>query len=168
VPHGETFASLAPLAPVFASYVMSFVFLGIYWSNHHHMLQAAHRVNGQILWSNLYLLFWLSLVPFVTGWMGENHFAKWPVASYGFVLLMSAIAYYILARALVRCHGSNSALAAALGSDFKGKISIVLYVAAIAGSFWNRWIALGIYGLVSLMWLIPDRRFEKTLAQSNH
>jgi uncharacterized membrane protein len=166
VPRGEGLESLAPLAPVFFSYVLSFVFLGIYWSNHHHMLQASRQVNGQILWGNLYLLFWLSLVPFVTGWMGENHFAKWPVALYGVVLLMAAIAYYVLSRALIRHHGKDSALAVAVGNDFKGKISIVFYVAAIALSFWNRWIALGIYVLVAVMWLIPDRRIEKTLSES--
>ena len=166
VPRGEGLESLAPLAPVFFSYVLSFVFLGIYWNNHHHMLQASRQVSGQILWGNLYLLFWLSLVPFVTGWMGENHFAKWPVALYGVVLLMAAIAYYVLSRALIRHHGKDSALAVAVGNDFKGKISIVFYVAAIALSFWNRWIALGIYVLVAVMWLIPDRRIEKTLSES--
>jgi TMEM175 potassium channel family protein len=165
VPRGEGLAALAPLAPVFLSYVLSFVFLGIYWSNHHHMLQAVQRVSGPILWSNLYLLFWLSLVPFVTGWMGENHFGTWPVALYGIVLLMAAIAYYILSRALIRHHGHDSALAKAVGGDFKGRISIVLYVAAIGLAFWNRWAALGIYVLVAVMWLVPDRRIEKTLAE---
>jgi uncharacterized membrane protein len=165
VPHGEELESLAPLAPVFLSYVLSFVFLGIYWSNHHHMLQAVHHVNGPILWGNLYLLFWLSLVPFVTGWMGENHFATWPVALYGVVLLMAAIAYSILSQALIRHHGKDSALARAVGGDFKGKISIVFYVTAISVAFWNRWLALGIYVLVAVMWLIPDRRIEKTLAE---
>jgi TMEM175 potassium channel family protein len=165
VPHGEGPESLVPLAPVFLSYVLSFVFLGIYWSNHHHMLQAVQRVNGRILWGNLYLLFWLSLVPFVTGWMGENHFATWPVALYGVVLLMAAIAYYILSQSLIRHHGHDSALAKAVGNDFKGKISVVFYVAAIGLAFWNRWMALGIYVLVAVMWLVPDRRIEKTLAE---
>jgi uncharacterized membrane protein len=165
-PHGESLSALTPLAPTFFCYVLSFVFIGIYWSNHHHMLQAVQRVNGLILWSNLYLLFWLSLVPFVTRWMGENHFAQWPVAMYGIVLLMSAVAYYILSRALIHHHGGNSALALAVGSDFKGRISIVFYVAAIALSFWNRWVALGLYVLVAVMWLIPDRRIEKTLTDT--
>jgi uncharacterized membrane protein len=164
-PQGDRLESLAPLAPVFLSYVLSFVFLGIYWSNHHHMLQAVQRVNGPILWFNLYLLFWLSLVPFVTAWMGQNHFATWPVALYGVVLLMSGIAYYILSQALIRHHGHESALAKAVGKDFKGKISIAFYVAAIGLAFWNRWIALGIYVLVAVMWLIPDRRIEKTLSE---
>jgi uncharacterized membrane protein len=166
VPHDEELASLMPLAPIFESYVLSFIYLGIYWNNHHHMLQAARQVNGRILWSNLYLLFWLSLVPFVTAWMGENHFAAWPVALYGVVLLMASIAYYILSRALIHHHGQDSALATAVGNDAKGRISIVLYVAAIALSFWNRWVALGIYVLVAVMWLIPDRRIEKTLENS--
>ncbi len=166
VPHGGDLASLVPLAPVFLSYVLSFVYLGIYWNNHHHMLQAVQHVNGRILWGNLYLLFWLSLVPFVTAWMGENHFEPRPVALYGAVLLMAAIAYYILSRALIRHHGRESALATAVGSDFKGRISIVLYVAGIGLSFWNRWAALGIYVLVAVMWLIPDQRIEKTLSES--
>jgi len=165
-PGGGELASLRPLAPVFESYVLSFVFLGIYWNNHHHMFQAVRQVNGRILWSNLYLLFWLSLVPFVTAWMGENHFAARPVALYGVVLLMAAIAYYILSRALIRCHGQDSVLATAVGSDFKGRISIVFYVVAIVVSFWNRWAALGIYVFVAVMWLIPDRRIEKTLSES--
>jgi len=166
VPQGTDLASLVPLAPVFTSYVLSFVFLGIYWNNHHHMLQAVRQVNGRILWANLYLLFWLSLVPFVTRWMGENHFAEWPVALYGVVLLMAAIAWYILSRALIWHHGRDSALATAVGSDFKGRSSIVLYVVAILLSFVNRWVAVGLYGLVAVMWLIPDRRIEKTLSES--
>jgi TMEM175 potassium channel family protein len=166
VPHGDGPGSLVPLAPVFLSYVLSFVFLGIYWSNHHHMLQAVQRVNGGILWSNLYLLFWLSLVPFVTAWMGENHFAAWPVAVYGAVLFMAGIAYYILSQALIRHHGKDSALAKAVGTDFKGRISIGFYAVAIVFSFWNRWVALGIYVLVAVMWLIPDQRIEKTLSES--
>jgi uncharacterized membrane protein len=166
VPHGADLASLAPLTPVFTSYVLSFVYLGIYWNNHHHMLQAVRHVNGRILWSNLYLLFWLSLVPFVTGWMGENHFAALPVALYGVVLLMAAIAWYILSRALIGLHGQDSALAKALGSDAKTRVSVVLYVAAILLSFVNRWVAVGLYALVSVMWLIPDRRIEKTLTES--
>jgi uncharacterized membrane protein len=166
VPHGENPESLIPLAPIFLSYVLSFVFLGIYWNNHHHLLQAVRQVNGAILWSNMHLLFWLSLVPFVTGWMGENHFAKWPVALYGVVLFMAAIAYTILCRTLIRHHGAQSALARAVGSDFKGKLSLVLYALAIAVALRNHWISLGIYILVAVMWLIPDRRIEKALSES--
>jgi uncharacterized membrane protein len=165
VPHGEDLRSLTPLAPIFLSYVLSFVFLGIYWNNHHHMLQAVQHVNGQVLWGNLHLLFWLSLVPFVTGWMGENHFGAWPVALYGAVMLMAAIAYNILSQALIRLHGRHSALAVAVGNDFKGKISVVLWAAAIGLAFWSRWMALAIYVLVAVMWLIPDRRIEKTLSE---
>jgi TMEM175 potassium channel family protein len=166
VPQGEGLGALAPLAPVFLSYVLSFVFLGIYWNNHHHMLQAVRTVNGGILWANLHLLFWLSLVPFVTGWMGENHFAARPVALYGAVLLMAGIAYYTLSQLLIRHQGRDSVLAKAVGRDFKGQISVILYVAAIGLSFLNRWIAVGIYVLVVVMWLIPDRRIERTLTGS--
>jgi uncharacterized membrane protein len=165
VPSGTTFSSLTPLGPVFLSYVLSFVFLGIYWNNHHHMLQAARHVNGGILWSNLYLLFWLSLIPFVTEWMGENHFAPLPVALYGVVLLMAGIAYYILSQLLIAHHGRDSTLAIAVGNDVKGRISILMYVAGIVLSFANRWIAVGIYFLVAAMWLIPDRRIEKVLSE---
>jgi uncharacterized membrane protein len=166
VPHGGELASLFPLAPIFVSYVLSFVFLGIYWNNHHHMLQAAKQVNGSILWSNMHLLFWLSLIPFATGWMGENHFGRWPVALYGTVLLMAAIAYTILCRALIRHHGEGCALARAVGKDFKGKLSLVLYIVAIGVAFRNHWISLGIYVLVAVIWLIPDRRIEKTLSEA--
>src|SRR3989442_15365392 len=144
---------------------MSFVFLGIYWNNHHHMLQAVRSVNGRILWANSHLLFWLSLTPFVTNWMGETHFATWPVAVYGVVLLLAAVAYYILARTLVAHHGANSTLAVALGSDFKGRISIVIYAAAIAVAFGVPWISCALYALVAMMWLIPDRRFERLLLE---
>ena len=160
-PHGSDLAALAPLIPVFLSYIISFVYVGIYWNNHHHMLHATEKVNGPVLWANLHLLFWLSLIPFVTAWMGENRFPAWPVALYGIVLLMSAIAYYILSRALVALHGHASALAQALGRDVKGKASIAIYLAAVPLSFVNRWLALGLYVLVALMWLIPDRRIEK-------
>jgi uncharacterized membrane protein len=145
------------------SYALSFVYVGIYWNNHHHMLHAAGKVNGVILWANLHLLFWLSLIPFVTGWMGENHFAPTPVALYGAVLLLSAISYYILSRALIRHDGANSPIAKALGDDFKGKISLVIYIAAIALAFANRWVSLGLYVAVAVMWLIPDRRIERVL-----
>jgi uncharacterized membrane protein len=162
VPHEGGWRALGPLIPVFLSYVLSFVFLGIYWSNHHHLFQAVQRVDGRILWANLHLLFWLSLTPFVTGWMGEN-FGPWPVAAYGVVLMLAAVAYYILARALISHHGKSSAIAIALGSDFKGKVSIVIYAVAIPLAFWNAWAACALYVLVAIIWLIPDRRIEKTL-----
>jgi TMEM175 potassium channel family protein len=164
VPHGEDLAALRPLIPIFISYVLSFVYLGIYWNNHHHMLHAVSQVSGPILWANLHLLFWLSLVPFVTGWMGENHFAPLPVALYGAVLFMAAIAYYILSRALIRHHGRDSVLAKAVGKDFKGKISVVIYAVAIPLSFLNQWIAFGLYIFVALIWFIPDRRIERTVS----
>ncbi len=165
IPHGADLTALFPLASTFLSYALSFVFLGIYWNNHHHLLQAVKHVDGRVLWANLHLLFWLSLTPFVTGWMGENQFASGPVALYGFVLLFSAIAYYILTRSLLSIHSKDSALATALGSDFKGKISVVIYAAAIVLSFLNSWIAGAMYVLVAIMWLIPDKRIEKTLVQ---
>ncbi len=164
VPHGEDLSALGPLIPVFISYVLSFVYLGIYWNNHHHMLHAVSKVNGPILWANLHLLFWLSLVPFVTGWMGENQFAARPVALYGAVLIMAAVAYFILSRALINHHGRDSALARAVGKDFKGKVSVLIYAVAIAISFLNRWAAFGLYIFVAFMWLIPDRRIERILA----
>jgi uncharacterized membrane protein len=161
VPHGTDPAALAPLVPVFVSYVLSYVYVGIYWNNHHHMLHAARTIDGPILWANLHLLFWLSLIPFVTGWMGENHFAEIPVALYGAVLLMSAISYYVLSRCLIRHEGTNSLLDSAVGKDFKGRISVVIYVVAILLSFVNRWIALGLYFFVALLWFVPDRRIER-------
>jgi len=163
VPQGADRAALRPLIPVLLSYVLSFVFLGIYWSNHHHLLQAVRHVNGRILWANLHLLFWLSLTPFVTSWMGENHFAAWPVAVYGAVLLLAAVAYFILTRELIALHGRDSTLAAAVGSDLKGKGSLVLYAAAIPLAFWHPWIACALYVLVAVLWLIPDRRIEAAL-----
>lgn len=165
VPHATEFAALLPIIPVFLSYVLSFVFLGIYWNNHHHLLQAIKHVDGRVLWANLHLLFWLSLTPFVTAWMGENNFAALPVALYGVVLLLAAVAYYILARVLISVHGKDSVLAAALGSDFKGKVSVVIYVFAILLSFMSSWFACALYVLVAVMWLVPDRRIEKILAQ---
>jgi uncharacterized membrane protein len=165
VPHGEDLAALRPLIPVLLSYVLSFTFVGIYWNNHHHMLHASRRVNGPVLWANLHLLFWLSLVPFVTGWMGENHFARVPVALYGAVLLMCAIAYAILVRRLIALHGVDSDLALAIGSDSKGNISIALYASAIPLAFASEWIALGLYVAVSVMWFIPDRRIEKAVKE---
>jgi uncharacterized membrane protein len=165
VPHGIDMASLGPLIPVFLSYVLSFIFVGIYWSNHHHLLQAAQSVDGRALWANLHLLFWLSLIPFVTGWMGENHFAAWPVALYGVVLLFAGIAYFILTRALIIRHGRDSTLAKAVGTDFKGKVSVVVYAVAIPLSFVNSWLACALYVLVAVMWLIPDRRIERVLTE---
>lgn len=159
-PHDTSIASLRPLIPVFLSYLLSFIFLGIYWSNHHHLLHAAAHVDGKILWANLHLLFWLSLIPFVTAWMGENHFEQWPVAMYGVILLCSAIAYTILVRALLALE-ANALLSTALGSDFKGKISLVGYVAAIPLAFVRPWLACVLYILVAVMWLVPDRRIER-------
>lgn len=161
VPHGTDLSTLTPLIPVFLSYVLSFIYVGIYWNNHHHMLSASRQVNGRVLWSNLHLLFWLSLIPFVTGWMGENHFAPLPVALYGGVLFMCGAAYYILARSLVAHHGQDSDLAHALGKDYKGLVSMVLYGIAIPLSFVVTWLAIAIYVLVAAIWFIPDRRIEK-------
>jgi uncharacterized membrane protein len=160
-PHGADFGSLRPVLPIFLSYVLSFVHVGIYWNNHHHLLHTARHVTGGILWANLHLLFWLSLVPFVTAWMGENHFEQRPVALYGVVMLMSGVAYYILSNVLIRHHGSESALRAAVGNDFKGVFSLVMYVVAIAIAFANHWVALAIYVAVALSWLVPDRRIER-------
>ena len=165
VPHDADPAALAPLVPVFLSYVLSFVFVGIYWNNHHHMFHAVHRVNGATLWANLHLLFWLSLVPFVTGWMDENHFAPLTVAAYGFVLLGAACAYTILTRTLLSVHGGDSLLARALGKDLKGWISLVIYVAAIPLAFVHPLIAGSLYVLVAAIWLCPDQRFEKLMAE---
>ncbi len=165
VPHGVDLAALLQVAPIFLCYVLSFLNLGIYWSNHHHLLQAITQVDGRILWANLHLLFWLSLIPFTTAWMGENHFAAWPVALYGVVLLLAAVAYTILVRALISLHGSESALATAIGRDFKGKLSLATYTVAIPLALVNSWLAFGLYIVVAVIWLIPDRRIEKTLSQ---
>ena len=164
-PHEASLAALRPLIPKFLSYLLSFVFLGIYWNNHHHLLQAIKQVDGRVLWANLHLLFWLSLVPFVTGWMGENAFAAWPVALYGLVLLFAAIAYFILTRALIALHGRDSALATALGRDVKGKLSVVVYLAAVPLALVLPAVACGLYVVVAVMWLVPDRRIERTLAR---
>ncbi len=163
VPHGEGVETLRPLVPVFLSYVLSFIYLGIYWNNHHHMLHTCHKVTGPMLWANLHLLFWLSLVPFVTGWMGENHFAAVPSAFYGVVLLMAAIAYYILQQLIITSQGPDSLLKKAVGGDWKGKVSPFLYVIAIPVAFLSNWISLGIYVLAALIWLVPDRRIERIL-----
>jgi uncharacterized membrane protein len=163
VPHGVSFDALLPLVPVFLSYVLSFVYVGIYWNNHHHMLHAASKVSGAVLWANLHLLFWLSLFPFTTGWMGENHFAATPSALYGAVLLMAAIAYWILQRAIIKVGASNSRLKAAVGGDWKGKLSPVLYLCAIVSTFWVPWVAQAIYVGVALIWLVPDSRIEHAM-----
>jgi uncharacterized membrane protein len=163
VPHAADAAALRPLLPVFLTYVLSFVFLGIYWNNHHHMLQMAERINGRILWANLHLLFWLSLVPFVTGWMGENHFAPLPTAVYGVVMLLAGVAYTILQNAIIALHGPRSRLAEAVAEDTKGKLSLALYAAAIPLAFFREWISDAIYVFVALMWLAPDPRIESRL-----
>ncbi|MBA3350145.1 MAG: DUF1211 domain-containing protein [Actinobacteria bacterium] len=162
VPHGEDWTALSPLRGVFLAYVLSFVNLGIYWNNHHHMFSAVDRINGKILWANLHLLFWLSLFPFMTGWMGESHFAPLPTSLYGVISLLAAIAYFSLQTVIVTQQGSNSRLAAALGKDLKGKISPGLYLAAIPLAFLQRWVAVALYVTVALMWLVPDRRIEST------
>jgi uncharacterized membrane protein len=165
VPHGADVAALRPLFPVFLSYLLSFIYIGIYWNNHHHMLHAATKVTGGILWANLHLLFWLSLVPFVTAWMGENHFAATPVALYGVVLFMAGCAYFILAQTLAAHHGKDSKLARALGKDVKGITSVVIYAVAIAVASSSPAVAGGLYVVVALMWLVPDRRIERVLAE---
>lgn len=163
IPHGGEWASLKPLLPVIISYVLSFIYIGIYWNNHHHMMQAVKSVNGTVLWANLHLLFWLSLIPFVTGWMGENHFAPATLALYGFILFMNGIAYSILSTALIRLHGKNSALGAAVGNGTKGKVSVAIYLTAILLSFLNSWISFGLYVIVACIWFIPDKRIEQEL-----
>ncbi|MBZ5644273.1 MAG: TMEM175 family protein [Acidobacteriia bacterium] len=165
VPQGSDLAALRPVLPVFLSYLLSFVFVGIYWNNHHHMLHAVHRVNGFVLWANLHLLFWLSLVPFITAWMGENHRQTVPVALYGLVLFMAGTAYYILERGLIALHGKESPLALAVGTDFKGILSVALYTAAVALAFVNTWISIALYICVAVMWFIPDRRIEKAISE---
>ena len=165
VPHEASLDALKPLLPVFLSYVLSFIYLGIYWNNHHHMFHATRHVTGGILWANLHLLFWLSLFPFTTGWMGENHLAPMPTAIYGFVLLMAAIAYFILQRAIIAQQGPGYLLAAAIGKDWKGKLSPVLYLAAVPLAFVNPWVSDGLFIFVALMWLVPDRRIERVLAK---
>ncbi len=163
VPGAETLDALTPVVPVFLSYVLSFLYVGIYWNNHHHMLHTCKRVTGPILWANLHLLFWLSLFPFVTGWMGENHLAPVPSAFYGLVLLLAAIAYLILQQAIIAAEGPNALLKKAVGHDWKGKISPVLYIVGILTTSWSQWIAQAIYVLVALIWLVPDRRIERIL-----
>jgi uncharacterized membrane protein len=163
VPHGDSLAALFPLVPIFLSYVLSFVYVGIYWNNHHHMLQACRKISGSVLWANLHLLFWLSLFPFATGWMGENHFSAMPSALYGVVLLMAAVAYWVLQQTIIASEGPGSVLKSAVGGDWKGKLSPLLYLLAIGSTFFVQWLAQAIYLLVALIWLIPDRRIEYAL-----
>lgn len=160
VPHGNDFNTLKPLIPVIVSYILSFIYIGIYWNNHHHMMHTVKNVSGSILWANLHLLFWLSLVPFVTGWIGENHFDPIPMALYGIVLLMAAIAYFILQKSIIKSQGENSLLAQAVGNDIKGKMSPVIYLLAIGSNFFSQWISGALYLIVALIWLIPDKRIE--------
>ncbi len=161
VPHGTSWSELGKIGPVFISYVLSFITIAIYWNNHHHMLHSAHKINGTILWTNTHLLFWLSLIPFVTGWMGENNFAVNPTVLYGVILMMAGVAYYFLAHCLTNAHGTDSAFAKALGSDTKGKASVIIYAIGIGLSFVHPWIGLALYYLVAFIWLVPDKRFEK-------
>ncbi len=165
VPHGDTLASLKPLTPVLISYVLSFIYVAIYWNNHHHMMHTVHIVNGKVLWANVHLLFWLSVIPFVTGWMGENHFTTWPVALYGMVLFMNGVAYTILALTLSKLHGAGSALAKVMESDRKGKLSLLFYAIGIAVSFFNNWVGFACYIIVAAMWFIPDKRIENILIE---
>lgn len=167
VPHGDGLNSLKPLLPVFLSYAISFIYIGIYWNNHHHMMYVVEHVNGKVLWANIHLLFWLSLVPFATNWMGENNFTLWPVAPYGILLMMAGIAYHILARTLIKLHGENSTLAKAIGKDQKGLISLLIYATGVAVCFINSWISLSLYALVAAIWLIPDKRIEKKIVNKN-
>lgn len=166
-PHEPTWAALVPLAPVFLSYVLSFTYVGIYWNNHHHLFQACKQINGRVLWANLHLLFWLSLFPFTTSWIGETHFAALPVASYGVAQLGAAIAYYILTHTLIAIHPKDSTLVMALGKDFKGKISGVLSLLAIPLAFVSSWLACAIFVIIAVIWFVPDRRFERTLAKAS-
>jgi uncharacterized membrane protein len=163
VPHGNTLADLKPLAPVFISYILSFINIGIYWNNHHHLMHAVHKIDGKVMWANNHLLFWLSLMPFASGWMGENHFAALPTALLGIDLCMAGIAYYLLAHCLVSIHGKDSVIGKALGKDIKGKLSVVIYAIAVPLAWISGWISLTLYGVVAIMWLIPDKRIENIL-----
>ena len=166
IPHGADLASLRPLLPVFLTYVLSFIYLGIYWNNHHHMFQVTDRINGKVLWANINLLFWLSLIPFTTGWMGENHLAPLPTAVYGVVLLLAAVSYTILQTLIIAAQGEHSKLGEAVGKDRKGKLSMLFYIVAISSALVNQWISVGLYVLVALMWLVPDRRIESRINES--
>jgi uncharacterized membrane protein len=168
VPHADDLHSLKSLFPVFLSYVLSFIYIGIYWNNHHHMLHAVTHINGRVMWANMHLLFWLSLVPFASGWMGENNFTQLPVAVYGIVLFMNALAYYILSQSLIKLHGRNSTLATAIGKDAKGILSAILYLLAIVIAFFNAWISLSIYTLVAIVWFIPDQRIERKISNDEN
>jgi uncharacterized membrane protein len=168
VPHGDDLNSLKLVFPVFLSYILSFVYIGIYWNNHHHMMYTVQHVNGKVLWANIHLLFWLSLIPFVSGWMGENDFTTWPVALYGIVLLMAGTAYYILAQSLIQLHGKDSLIAKAIGKDRKGITSVVIYILAVPLAFLNSGISLVMYAMVAAMWLIPDRRIEKRIVKEDN
>jgi uncharacterized membrane protein len=168
VPHDASLQALVPVAPAFLSYVLSFVYVGIYWNNHHHMLHATGKISGGVLWANLHLLFWLSLLPFATGWMGENHFAAWPSAIYGVVLLMAAIAYWTLQQVIIACDGPDSLLKKAVGGDWKGKLSPLVYITAIASTFFVPWVAEALYVVVALWWLVPDRRIERAIGMREH
>ena len=163
VPHGDNWLTLKPLLPILVSYVLSFIYLGIYWNNHHHLFQSIQKVNGAVLWANFHLLFWLSLLPFVNGWMGENHFSMYPVILYGFILFMAAMAYYILSRTLIKLHGKDSQLAKAFGKDSKGKFSVIIYLIAIGLSFVNQWVGFILYVVAAIVWIIPDCRIEKVI-----
>jgi uncharacterized membrane protein len=165
VPHDPSLKALLPILPVFLSYILSFIYVGIYWNNHHHLLHTVSKISGGILWANLNLLFWLSLLPFVTGWMGENHFALMPTAFYGLILLMAAIAYYVLQLTIISQQGNNSILAKALGADLKGKLSIVIYLISMSMVFINPFISQGLYALVAFLWVIPDKRIERVLSE---
>ncbi len=167
IPHEATWEALRPLIPKFASYVLSFVYIGIYWNNHHHLLHATHHASGGIQWANLHLLFWLSLTPFTTGWMGENHFAPIPTAVYGIVLFMNAIAYWILVRQIIGYEGRDSVLARAIGDDIKGKVSPLIYAIGIAAAFYNAWVAFALYVVVALIWLAPDSRIVRALSEAS-
>jgi len=166
VPHHAGIEELRPLIPAFISYVLSFIYIGIYWNNHHHLFCAVKSINGSVMWANLFLLFWLSLIPLVTEWMGNSHFAQWPVICYGFVLILNSIAYAILVKVLLRHHGKNSLLAQAFGNDLKGKISTLCYAAGIGASFFNTWLGLGMYAIIAGIWIIPDRRIEKIVLET--
>ncbi len=165
VPHGDDWAALKPLYPVFLSYVLSFIYIAIYWNNHHHLMQVTHKIDGKVMWANNHLLFWLSLMPFASGWMGENHFTALPTAVFGIVLFMAGVAYYILEQLLLRLHGNESTMARALGTDLKGKLSVVIYAVAIGLAFVHTWISLALYTLVAIIWLMPDKRIENKIAE---
>jgi uncharacterized membrane protein len=168
VPHDASLEALVPLVPVLSSYILSFVYVGIYWNNHHHMLHAASKVSGGVLWANLHLLFWLSLLPFTTAWMGENHFAPWPSAVYGIVLLMAAVAYWTLQQAMIACEGAGSTLKHAIGADWKGKLSPFIYIAGIVSTFFLPWVPQAFYVIAALIWLVPDRRIEREMGMRRH